>query len=58
MNVALVKYSEHSPSPCGRGLGGGVRTAAALVPYAPLPPAPSFKGRGSKPVQPLPGASQ
>ena len=34
-----------SPSPCGRGVGGGVRTALSRA-YAPLPPTLSRKGRG------------
>ena len=38
-----------SPSPCGRGLGGGGRAAS----HDPLPPTPSRKGRGRIRYDPL-----
>ena len=37
-----------SPSPCGRGLGGGVPAARSILPRAPLPQPPPARGGGER----------
>ena len=46
--VAVDPEREDSPSPCGRGLGGGARSNADNGANVPLPLTPSHKGRGNQ----------